>query len=74
MFKIEKTIRHTGVWVSVYLPLLLVILVLLAAPTCLKAGDDGTFHFAKVRALTGFAGSLWLAEFLHGYAPGAGGR
>lgn len=62
MFKIEKTIRRTGVWVSAYLPLLLVILVLLAAPTCLKTGDDGTFHFAKVRALTGFAGSLWLAE------------
>ncbi|MCM1475230.1 MAG: phosphoethanolamine transferase [Muribaculaceae bacterium] len=56
-------------WVKRHLPLLITFWVLLAAPGCLKFGDDGLFHFAKVRflccSMLAFAPALlftWLSS------------
>lgn len=50
---LKTRIERIGVWVHRNLPWLLLLWVLIGAPTCLKLGEEGEFHFAKIRFLTG---------------------
>lgn len=68
IFITNKNIHHllakSGAFLIANLPTYITILLLTAAPTCMKYNPNGLFHFAMVRFGFGLIGAIWLTTVL----------